>query len=89
MSPVQPPVLVALHSVHAPELEHTGEAGGQSASLVQPTQVSMVVSHTGVLPVHCVWLVVEHCAHDPSARHTGRACGQSASVWQPRQEPVV
>jgi hypothetical protein len=70
LTPPQSALLVAVHSVHAPlsgpERWHAGRAGsGQlgAPSLVQATQVRVVLEHTGVTPPH--WLSSRQATHTP------------------------
>jgi hypothetical protein len=72
LSPAQS--VSAAHAWHFSLVPQIGVAPEQSAAVVHPTQVLVVVSHAGVAPVHEVLTVVAvHCTHCPSDRQAGRA----------------
>lgn len=56
----------------------------QSVFDMQPTHVSVAVSHTPVGATHAVWCVASHCMHsplfEPLVSHTGVAPVQSLAV---------
>jgi hypothetical protein len=62
---------VAVHSTHAPDGEQAGfvaghaNGPGEPKSLVQPTQVLVVVLQYGRVPVHAAVFVAVHCVHTP------------------------
>jgi hypothetical protein len=78
---VAPPQLASdVHPMHVFPGPQTGVVPLQFAFVTQPTQVAVVVSQTGVAPVHFVPFVPEQSPHAPEAKQAGRAAGQFASV---------
>jgi hypothetical protein len=64
VGPVHLEVFVAEHTPHAPPGSQAGVAPLQSASVAQPWQVCVAVSHAGVAPPH--WALVRHPTQTPA-----------------------
>jgi hypothetical protein len=64
----------AAHAWHFSLLPQIGVAPAQLAKVVHWTQVFVVRSQAGAVPIHDVLAVVTvHCTHWPSVRHAARA----------------